>query len=129
MRVFVTATGLYTYPDVVAVCGDLQVLDTQKDTLLNPSLIAEVLSPSTEVYDRTLKFEQYQSIESFTEYLLISSDRMHVDRYTRQVDGLWLLASASRPQDSLELPSIGCRITLADLYDKVNFAEAAAPHP
>jgi Uma2 family endonuclease len=128
-RVFVAATGLYTYPDVVAVCGELQVLDARKDTLLNPSVLAEVHSPSTEAYDRGRKFEQYQSIESFKEYLLIASDRMHVDRYTRQVDGLWLLASASLPCDSLELPSIGCRITLADLYEKVNLAETAAPLP
>jgi Uma2 family endonuclease len=129
MRIFVALTGLYTYPDVVAVCGELQILDTQKDTLLNPSVIAEVPSPSTEAYERGRKFEQYQSIESFKEYLLIASDRMHIDLYTRQADSRWLRASASRPDDSLELPSIGCRITVADLYEKVNLTEIAAPQP
>ena len=64
MRVRVSATGLYTYPDVVAVCGERQFVDEQRDTLLNPSLVVEVLSPSTEAYDRGRKFEHYQSIES-----------------------------------------------------------------
>ena len=122
IRVFVALTGLYTYPDVVAVCGELQVLDTQKDTLLNPCLIAEVLSLSTEAYDRGRKFEQYQSIESFKEYLLIASDRMHIDLYARQADGRWLRASASRPDDSIELASIGCRITVAEVYENVDLS-------
>ena len=129
VRVFVSLTGLYTYPDVVAVCGELHVLDTQRDTLLNPSLIVEVLSPSTEAYDRGRKFEQYKSIESFQEYLLIASDHMHIDLIARQADGRWLIASASRPDDWLELSSIGCRIKVADLYEKVNLGEIAAPQP
>lgn len=129
MRVQVRATGLYTYPDVVVVCSEPKFLDEQHDTLLNPVLLVEVLSPSTEAYDRGRKFEHYQSIESFKEYLLIASDRMHIDLYTRQADGRWLRASASRPDDSLELPSIGCRITVQDLYEKVNLSETAAPQP
>ena len=92
MRVRVTSTGLYTYPDVVVVCGEPRVLDNQMDTLLNPSVLVEVLSPSTEDYDRGRKFEQYQSIESLREYLMLASDRVHADLYTRQPDGRWLLA-------------------------------------
>jgi Uma2 family endonuclease len=120
MRVRVSATGLYTYPDVVVVCGERRFLDERRDTLLNPSLLVEVLSPSTEAFDRGRKFEHYRSIESLNEYLLVASDRVHVDLYTRQPDGRWLLTSASRLEDSLDLQSIGCRLALADLYEKVD---------
>jgi len=123
MRVRVSSTGLYTYPDVIGVCGERQFLDDQRDTLLNPNLLIEVLSRSTEAYDRGLKFELYQTIDSFSEYLLVSSDRMRVDLYTRQPDGKWLLTSANRPDDEIELSSIGCRLSLADLYEKVDFTE------
>ena len=123
MRVRVSSTGLYTYPDVIGVCGERQFLDEQRDTLVNPNLLIEVLSRSTEAYDRGLKFELYQTIESFSEYLLVSSDRIRVDLYTRQVDGKWLLTSANRLEDHIELSSIGCRLSLADLYEKVDFTE------
>jgi Uma2 family endonuclease len=120
MRVRVSATGLYTYPDVVVVCGERRYLDGRRDTLLNPSLLVEVLSPSTEAYDRGRKFESYRSIESLSEYLLVASDRVHVDLYTRQPDGRWLLTSASRLEDSLDLQSAGFRLALAELYEKVD---------
>ena len=119
MRVRVSATGLYTYPDVVVVCGERRYLDDRRDTLLNPSLLVEVLSPSTED-DRGRKFESYRSIESLSEYLLVASDRVHVDLYTRQPDGRWLLTSASRLEDSLDLQSAGFRLALAELYEKVD---------
>ena len=120
MRVRVRATGLYTYPDVVVVCGEPQFLDERRDTLLNPSLLIEVLSPSTEAYDRGKKFEHYRSIESLREYLLVASDRVHVDQYTCQPDGRWLLTSADRLEDSLDLQSVGCRLALLDLYEKTD---------
>ena len=126
MRVLVSASGLYTYPDAVAVCGERRLLDNQFDTLLNPHLIVEVLSPSTEAYDRGRKFEHYQSIESLKEYLLLASDRVHADLYARQPDGRWLLTSATRLDDSLDLQSVGCSLALAGLYENVDFAEPAS---
>ena len=123
MRVHVNSTGLYTYPDVTGLCGERLFVDGQTDTLLNPGLIVEVLSPSTEAYDRGRKFEQYQSIGSLREYLLVASDRIHVDLYTRQPDDRWLLTSVNRPEDSLALDSVGARLTLSDLYEKVAFTE------
>ena len=120
MRVLVAATGLYTYPDVVVVCGDPQFTDQRLDTLVNPNLIGEVLSPSTEAYDRGRKFEQYGAIASLQEYLMVASDRVHVDLYTRQVDGRWLLTSANSLEDTLELESVTCRLGLAELYEKVD---------
>jgi Uma2 family endonuclease len=87
MRVCVNATGMYTYPDAVVVCGEPQFLDETRDTLLNPNLIVEVLSPSTELYDRVRKFEHYRSLESVSEYLLVSSERVGAELYTRQPGG------------------------------------------
>lgn len=123
MRVLVSASGLYTYPDAVAYCGEPKLLDNQFDTLLNPTLLIEVLSPSTEAYDRGRKFEHYQTIDSLREYLMVASDRVHADLFTRQTDGRWLLTSATRLEDSLELESVGCWLTLSSLYEKVNFVE------
>ena len=126
MRVRVGATGLYTYPDVSVVCEQPQLADEHADILLNPTFLAEVLSPSTEGYDRGRKFEHYRTIESLAEYLLVAQDRIHVDLYTRQQDGRWVLSEASRLEDTLELPSIGCQLALADLYEKVDLE---APNP
>lgn len=114
----------YVYPDASAVCGKAQFLDEQLDTLVNPTVIVEVLSPSTEAYDRGRKFELYQSIPSLREYLLLASDRVHADLYMRQSNGHWLLVSAAEPEGTLTLESVGCRVSLADLYEKVEFEPA-----
>jgi Uma2 family endonuclease len=124
MRVRVSATGLYTYPDIIVVCDEPQFLDETRDTLLNPSLIVEVLSPSTEAYDRGRKFEHYRSVESLSEYLLVSAERVSAELYTRQPDGRWLLTAASRLEDSLDLQSAGVHLALADLYEKVDLPPA-----
>jgi Uma2 family endonuclease len=121
MRVFIPSTGLYTYPDVAVVCGEPRFApDDYLDNLLNPTFLAEVLSPSTEAYDRGRKFEHYRAVESLQEYLLVAQDRLHVDLYTRQPDGTWLLREASQPADTVEVQSIGCHLLLSDLYEKVN---------
>lgn len=117
MRVRITATELYTYPDVVVVCDKPQFLDGELDTLLNPFAVVEVLSPSTESYDRGLKFDHYRSIESLRQYLLVAFDRVHCDLFTRQDDGHWFLTAADGPEGSVEFA--GCRLKLADIYEKV----------
>ena len=119
MRVRVSVTGLYTYPDVVAVCGESRFTDQQRDTLLNPTLLVEALSPSTEAYDRGRKFEHYKTIDSLREYVLIATDRVHADLYTRQPDGRWLLTSASSMEESLTLDSVDAHLFIADIYEKV----------
>ena len=125
MRIRVSPTGLYCYPDVTAVCGEPRFVDDRRDTLLNPNLIIEVLSPSTEGYDRGLKFEQYRKLESLQEYLLVSVDRISAELFTRQADGRWLLRAATRLEDTLALQSVGARMALADVYEKVDFPEAS----
>jgi len=126
MRVRVGGAGLYTYPDVVVVCGEPQFLDDRRDTLLNPSAIFEILSPSTEAYDRGQKFELYRSLASLTEYLLVSTERVSVELFSRQPDGRWLMTAAQNLQDTIELPATGCRLLLADLYEKVEWPTQAA---
>lgn len=120
MRVKVNAT-MYSYPDVTVVCEPPRFEDDHKDTLLNPTLIVEVLSPSTEGYDRGKKFAQYRELESLREYVLIAQDSHHIERYLRQPDGQWLLADANGAEAALELASIGCVLSLADVYEKVTF--------
>jgi len=123
LRVCVTAAGLYTYPDVVVVCGEPKLLDSAFDTLLNPTVIIEVLSKSTEAYERGKKFELYSSLESLSEYLLISSDRVRAELFTRRPEG-WLLTAKSNLEDSIDLKSVECQLLLADLYEKVEFGPA-----
>lgn len=125
MRVKVSPTGLYTYPDVVAVWGEAQLEDAHLDTLLNPTLLVEVLSSSTEAYDRGEKAEHYRRLPSLAEYLLISQDKPHLEHYRRQADGRWLLSEASQLHALISLPTIACTLRLAAVYDRV-FAEPAA---
>jgi Uma2 family endonuclease len=120
MRVRVSETGLYTYPDVVAVCGDIRFADEQTDTLLNPTVIVEVLSSSTEAYDRGDKFAHYRRLESLQDYLLVSQETVRVEHYVRQGEK-WLLSEASALTDTVHLASIQCDLVLGDIYDKVQF--------
>ena len=120
MRVHVPATGLYTYPDVVVVCGEPAFLDEETpDTLLNPTLLLEVLSPSTEDYDRGRKFAHYRSLPSLEIFVLIAQDRVHVERFSRQPDGGWLLEESDDLGSDLELPGIGATLSLREVYDRV----------
>lgn len=121
MRLKVSPTGLYTYPDVVVVCETPQFEDTELDTLLNPTLIVEVLSRSTEDYDRGGKFEHYRSLDSLQEYLLVAQDRCHIVHDTREPAQTWRLSETTRFDDRLRLPSVGTELLVADMYAKVRF--------
>ncbi|MBV8310380.1 MAG: Uma2 family endonuclease [Planctomycetaceae bacterium] len=125
MRVYIEATGLYTYPDVTVVCGEPRFQDREVDTLLNPMVIVEVLSPTTEAYDRGDKFRHYRRIGSLREFVLISQDQMMVERYTRQGND-WVLSDITDPDQVLKLESIGCQIPLGRIYAKVKFPEPGA---
>lgn len=121
LRVEVSPAGLYTYPDVIVICEPPKFSDEQKDTLLNPVLIIEVLSDSTGDYDRGGKFEQYRTIESFQEYLLIAQDRPHVEHYVRQPDKSWVLHETNRLEDTIHLKSVPCSLSLSEIYNKIDF--------
>jgi Uma2 family endonuclease len=117
MRVKVAASGAYTYPDVVVVRGEPEFEDEHVDTLLNPTLLVEVLSPSTEVNDRVRNWQQYRRIPSLAEYVLVAQDQRRVEWYARQQGGLWTLAEAA-DTDVLVLQSVGCRLALDDVYER-----------
>jgi Uma2 family endonuclease len=123
-RVCVTPAGLYTYPDVLVVCGEPQFVDSKPDTLLNPTVIIEVLSESTEAYDRGRKFELYRPLKSLAEYVMISSLSVRSERYTRQADGNWIFCEKIGLEDTLDLKSIDCHLRLADLYERVDFTRS-----
>jgi len=126
MRVKVTPTGLYTYPDVTVICDEPQFDDKQHDTLLNLTLLIEVLSKTTEDYDRGRKFEHYRQLASLHEYLLVAQEKHHVERYRRQSDGQWLLWETNRPDDTVVLQSIDCELAMAEIYDKVEIPPTPA---
>jgi Uma2 family endonuclease len=120
MRVKVSPTGLYTYPDVVALCGEPRFEDTQMDTLLNPNVIIEVLSDSTEGYDRGEKFAHYRRLQSLQEYVLIAQDKARVEHYARAGEH-WMLTEVSSLEGVLTLASVGCAIPLHEIYERVEF--------
>jgi Uma2 family endonuclease len=127
-RVRVSLHGLYTYPDVVVVCGEPRYADDQRDTILNPVLIVEVLSPSTEAYDRGFKFAQYRKLESVQEYGLVSQAEPRVEVFRKQPSGDWLLSEAAGLDASCRFDSVGCPVALAEIYSKVTFS-AEEPRP
>lgn len=127
-RVKIPATGLYTYPDVTVVCDEPVYEPSRVPSLLNPTLIVEVLSESTEAYDRGEKFAQYQTIPSLREYVLVAADRQGIERFTRQgpageTGGEWTYAGCSEPAGSLPLASIGCVLSVERVYAKVELPE------
>jgi Uma2 family endonuclease len=130
MRLKVSPTGLYTYPDLIVVCGERQFDDEHQDTLLNPTVLIEVLSESTEAYDRGRKFAHYRTLGSLSEYLLIAQEQPRIEQFVRQADGRWLFSAHERLADAVEITSAGCILPLADVYDKVDLAplETEAPH-
>ena len=130
MRVKVPAYPPYRYPDLSALCGEAKFEELGRQQLLvNPSLIVEILSDSTEVFDRSYKFTYYKSIESFTEYLLIAQDRPHVSQFVKQSDNSWLNHEFNRIEDKFRVASLDCEMELSELYQDVVFPENILPFP
>ena len=128
MKVLVNATGLYTYPDVSVVCGEVRYTDENRDMVENPIVLVEVLSPTTEAYDRGEKFVHYQGLPSLNDYLIISQETMRVEQYVRQNDDQWLLSVHSGPEASVRLVSTECTLLVAEIYERVEVsAERNAP--
>ena len=122
LKTFIAAYRVFTYPDVVVTCGPAAYYDARRDTITDATLIIEVLSPSTKDYDRGQKFQYYRSLPSFSEYVLISQEEIRAEHYVRQSDKSWVLRDFVSPSDDLELGSIGCRLLLDSLYERVEFA-------
>jgi Uma2 family endonuclease len=120
MKVRVRSADAGCYPDLVALCGEREYADGRRDVLLNPTLIVEVLSASTEAYDRGAKFGLYREIESLQEYLLVSQHRAQVEHYSRGHDNTWTLRDYRALTDTIVLSSLGCTLSLAEVYEKVD---------
>ena len=121
LRVKISETGLYTYPDVFIVGTEPQLEDGHHDTVLNPQVIFEVLSDSTESYDRGRKFAHYRALDSLREYFLVSQKEYRVERFARHEDGDWLYSEVTDPEGSIEISSVVCRLLLSCIYCKVDF--------
>lgn len=121
MKISINSAGKFFYPDLSVVCGKAQYHDKDRDALLNPKVVIEVLSPSTEKYDRSVKFQAYQLVESLTDFLLISQDKPLVEHFARQASGQWLYTAYRGLSAVVDLPSIDCQLPLAEIYDRVEF--------
>jgi len=121
MRLQVKANGLYTYPDVMVVCGKPEFATGRNDTITNPILIVEVLSPSTKNYDRGQKFMLYRAIETLLDYVLVDQDRPHVEYFHRLDDGRWILTEFDTMDASLQLEALQLEIPLSRIYQKVDW--------
>jgi Uma2 family endonuclease len=119
MRLRIGKTGLYTYPDVMVVCGQEAFSDETEDTLLNPTVIIEVLSDSTEEYNRGKKFWHYRQLNSLKEYILISQKSQNIEKYFISTNQQWTLAETDEKQTSVVIESIGCVLNIEDVYDKI----------
>lgn len=125
-RIKVERTGLVTYPDVMIICGKVELSTDDQDTITNPVAIMEILSPTTERYDRTTKFRNYQKLDTLKEYILIAQDEPLCERYVRQHDGSWALVSFVVLTAKLLLTSVEAEIPLADLYSGITFPDSPA---
>lgn len=117
--------GLFSYPDVTVACGKPVFHDKHRDVLINPQVIIEVLSKSTEGYDRGEKFERYGRNRSLTDYLLVSQSRPSIAHYTRKAKGRWEFSSETEMTESIHIASIQCRLLLSDVYDRIEFPQNA----
>ena len=121
MRIKVNTSGLYTYPDASVVCGTAEFEDDKRDTLLNPLVIFEVLSPSTADYDRGTKFQLYRGLSSLREYVIVAQEQPYVEHHVKQPDGSWLLSEIRGLEESLPMEAIGCTLPLSEIYHHVTF--------
>ena len=122
-RVRVSKTRMYAYPDVSVVCGKPLLADEHQDILLNPMVIFEILSPSTEKYDRGLKFQHYRTIDSLRDYVLVSQDAVRLEHYTRGDDATWTLRDYQSLQEELTIASIGVSLPLGRVYDRIELPD------
>ncbi|NJL63781.1 MAG: Uma2 family endonuclease [Methylacidiphilales bacterium] len=121
MRLWIAKKGIYTYPDVMVIAGDAEFLNNRSDTIINPKVIIEVLSESTQGYDREGKFKAYRTISTFEEYLLIEQTSVNVEHYSKTANKRWSLQEYDEEDEKIMLTSIPFEIAILDLYNKVKF--------
>lgn len=117
LRIHIPKNTLYTYPDILIVCDEPKFVDNEFDTLLNPAVIIEILSPSTGNYDRGAKFDLYREIETLKEYILIDSATIHCIQYAKNTDSTWTFSEAKAPGDTFNIKTIALQLQLSAVYD------------
>lgn len=128
-KIWIEAVQIGTYADVTIVCGEPSFYEHHKTLLLNPRVIIEVLSPSTETYDRGDKWSYYRQIPSLTDYLLVAQQRVQIEHYSRDRDGSWQYLRETNPTGEIILASINCRIPLTQVYIGIEFPPAPSRPP
>jgi Uma2 family endonuclease len=127
LRVHTQLKSFYTYPDAVIICGAPSFVDNEFDTIINPTILFEILSPSTEEYDRTIKFDFYKNISSLKQYVLIDSQKVLVEVFTKQNDHSWVSQKHTNTEEEWELSSINYKNHVSQLYDGVVFKNSYIP--
>jgi len=127
LRSRISPTGLYTYPDLMVICGNPAFADDQRDTVLNPVVIMEILSDSIKDYDRGQKFQHYRALDSVADYLTISQTEVRVEHYARQSAGRWLLSEFDRIESEVTLTSVNIPLSLSEVYFQIEFPEVPEP--
>jgi Uma2 family endonuclease len=120
LRIHIPQNTLYTYPDILVLCDEPDFVDDEFDTITNPSVIIEILSPSTANYDRGAKFDLYREITTLKEYVLVDAKTIHVVVYTRNMDNTWTLSETKDLNDNIHLPSIDFTVNVADIYEGID---------
>jgi Uma2 family endonuclease len=129
MRVKIMQTGLHTYPDFTIICGQSQFTNpVKRDTIVNPTVIIEILSPSTERYDRGMKFQHYRTIHSLQEYILVAQDKYHIERFIRHEHNEWVFSEAIGPEAMIPITSIQGSLALQDVYEQVSMIPEILPN-
>ena len=121
LRIHIPKNTLFTYPDITIICGKMDLTDDHFDTATNPSVIIEILSKSTRNYDKGEKFTLYRDIQTLQEYILVDTEKLHVERHIRNADNTWQLTDFKSLEDSVTIPSIDVSVSLKDIYDGVTF--------
>jgi Uma2 family endonuclease len=117
MRIYIQENSLFTYPDISIICGDVITLKEDEETATHPTVIFEILSPSTKNYDRGEKFMLYRAIPALKEYILIDSETIHAEHFAINNEGLWQLKEYNKPQEEINIETIGVRLLLKDVYE------------
>lgn len=127
LRVQIDKEKHYVYPDVAVICGEIVFAENRKDTVGNPVLIAEILSDSTKDYDRGSKFTAYRNIRTLKDYVLIAQDRVHIEHFSKENDGIWRLREYFNPEEVLILESLGISLLIREIYSRVFFRKKNKP--
>ncbi|MCA1993397.1 MAG: Uma2 family endonuclease [Coleofasciculus sp. S288] len=126
VRLWIPRRCIYTYPDVMVVAGEPDYYNNRTDTITNPRVIIEVLSPSTQGYDRSKKFEAYRTIPTFEEYLLLDQTRIYIEHFSKTDNKRWSFCDYDESEEAIALSSVSFEISRVDIYNKVNFEQVDA---